>query len=261
MAVAGLAEHREISGMVHAHRARALHERLDDDGRDLVRVRGERALHLGEHPPAVGLPAVARLAQVAVGRGHGDHVHQERLVHLLVELDVADRERAERLAVIAVRERDEAPLLRAAEVLPVVKGHLDGDFDGRRAVVRIEATGEACGQQPDERFRQLEDRRVRESREQDVLEPPELFDDRGIDARIRMAEQVDPPGADAVEIAPALEILQPDAFAARDRNERQPLVVLHLRAGMPDDGQVAGGNRGVRGCRRHRKTSVCDWKR
>ena len=72
VAVAGLAQQRQVNRVVHAHAAGALHERLDDHRADLVRVPGERRLHRGEHPAAVGFPALARLARVAVGRGDGD---------------------------------------------------------------------------------------------------------------------------------------------------------------------------------------------
>ena len=53
VAVAGLAQHCEVGGVVHAHRARTLHQRFDDHGCDLVRLSRERSFHLGEHPPAV----------------------------------------------------------------------------------------------------------------------------------------------------------------------------------------------------------------
>ncbi|MNP49748.1 hypothetical protein D3C76_1439550 [compost metagenome] len=54
-----------------------------------------------------------------------------------------------------------------------------------------------------------------------------------------MAEDVDPPGADRIQVAPALEVFQPDAFAAADRNDRQAFVVFHLGAGVPEHVQVA----------------------
>ena len=72
-----------------------------------------------------------------------------------------------------------------------------------------------------------------------MLEPVELRGDRGVDARVRVAEQVHPPGADGVEIAPAGEILEPHARAAPDRDQRQLLVILHLRARMPHVREVA----------------------
>ena len=45
--------------------------------------------------------------------------------------NVAHGERAERLAVIAVGQRDEPALLGAPEVAPVVEAHLERDFDRR----------------------------------------------------------------------------------------------------------------------------------
>ena len=64
----------------------------------------------------------------------------------------------------------------------------------------------------------------------------ELLVDGGVDARVGMAEQVDPPGTDGIQIAPAVKVIQPCARTARDRHQRQgaAVVQLHLRAGMPD---------------------------
>ena len=90
------------------------------------------------------------------------------------------------------------------------------------------------------------------ARDQDVFEAIDLLADRRVDPRIRVAEQVDPPGADAVEVAPALEVFEPYALAARDRHERQLLVILHLRAGMPDDCEIAGRDCVIGGLACHR---------
>ena len=67
-----------------------------------------------------------------------------------------------------------------------------------------------------------------------MLEFAELRGDRRVDARIRVAEQIDPPGAHRIEVAAAVEIVEPRAVAARDGHERQRFVQLHLRARMPD---------------------------
>jgi hypothetical protein len=80
---------------------------------------------------------------------------------------------------------------------------------------------------------------VRETGEHHVLELVQLRDDGGTDARIRVSEEVDPPRAHAVEIATTVEVIEPRAFAARDRHERHCLVLLHLRAGMPDGSEAA----------------------
>ena len=111
--VAGLAQQLEIHRVVHAHAARALHQRLDDHGGNFVRMARQGCFHGRELAPRVLGPGFSRLALVAVRRGHRDGVHEQRAIDRLVQLHVADRERAKRFAVIAVGQRDEAPL-RAA---------------------------------------------------------------------------------------------------------------------------------------------------
>ncbi len=79
-----------------------------------------------------------------------------------------------------------------------------------------------------------------EAGEDDLLEAPQLLGHGGVDARIRVAEQIDPPGADRIQVALAGEILQPGSLTAADRDQGQVLlVILHLRAGVPDVREVA----------------------
>ena len=92
---------------------------------------------------------------------------------------------------------------------------------------------EPAGRQRREPLGELDHRPMREAGEHHVLELVELRGDRGADARIRVAEEIDPPRAHRVEIAAAVEIVEPRTLAARDRHERQRLVLLHLRARMP----------------------------
>ena len=126
-----------------------------------------------------------------------------------------------------------------------MEAHLDRDLDRGRAVVGEEAAREARGREAGERLGELERGRVREAGEQHVLEAPGLRGERRVDARVRVAEEVHPPRADAVEVAPALEVVQPYALAALDRHERQALVVVHLRAGMPHHREVARRDLGI----------------
>jgi len=72
-----------------------------------------------------------------------------------------------------------------------------------------------------------------------VTQLAELVRKRGVDARVTVAEQVHPPRADGIEIAPAFEVVEPAALSPRHRDERQRFVVLHLRAGMPHGRQAA----------------------
>ena len=160
-------------------------------------------------------PALAGLAVVAVGRGRRDHIHQQRRVDLLVERDIADGQRAQRLAVIAVGERDE-PLLRGlADIAPVVEAHLHGDFHRGRAVVGEEAARET-------RRRQAQSATPPDRSPARCVNPAKITCSsssscaahRGADARVGVAEQVHPPGADGIEIAAAVHGLQPHAVAA-----------------------------------------------
>jgi hypothetical protein len=47
-----------------------------------------------------------------------------------------------------------------------------------------------------------------------VFELIQLIPQRRVDARVAVAEQVDPPGTDAVEKAPARIVVQPQALAS-----------------------------------------------
>jgi hypothetical protein len=169
--VAGRAQQLQIDRIVHAHAAGALHERLDDDGRYVGMMFRERRLHLREHATCMIGFAHARLARIGVGRGRRDDVHQQRLVDGFVQIDVAHRERAERLAVVAVRECDETGLARVAGVPPEMEAHLDRDLDRGGAVVREEAAIEARGREARELLGERHGGLVREAREDRVFEP------------------------------------------------------------------------------------------
>jgi hypothetical protein len=39
----------------------------------------------------------------------------------------------------------------------------------------------------------------------------------------------------------AVEVLQPDTPTTPDGDHREVLVILHLGAGVPEDGEIAGG--------------------
>ena len=143
--------------------------------------------------------------------------------------------------MIAAGQADEIGLLRTAGVAPVVRAHLQRDLGGRGAVAGVEGVAQA-GQRA-EALRQLHHRLVRQSGQHHVIERVELARQRGLHARVAVAEQVDPPGADRVEVAPAVGVDQPRPFGARDREQRLGFEPLHLRAGMPDRAAAALGQR------------------
>src|SRR6185369_10439568 len=67
-------------------------------------------------------------------------------------------------------------------------------------------------------LRQFDRRFMREAGEDDVFEAIELVLDRGGDAWICVTEQVRPPRADRVEVAPPVVPDEPGSVAARNRN-------------------------------------------
>ena len=91
---------------------------------------------------------------------------------------------------------------------------------------------------------ELDCRFVGETGEHHVVEAVELVAERGDDARMAMTEQAGPPRTDRIEIAASVGCGQPRAVGARDRQHRQGFVVVHLRARVPHDRKVAGGEVG-----------------
>ena len=220
--VAGFAQQLQIERVVHAHAGRALHQRFDDHGADLVRVlRQQLAPSPRNARRASVLGGFAGLARVRVGRGHGDHVHQQRLVDLAVQLDVADGQRAERFAVVAVRQRDEA-VLRAARGCASSESSSSARLRSRssRCRRRNSASGRAARGATSRSASCTAGSWVKPAKIT-CSSVPSCVAMRRVDARVGVAEQVDPPGADGVEVAPAVVAVQPDAFAARDRDHRQ----------------------------------------
>ena len=263
VAVAGLAKQLEVDRVVHAHAAGTLDQRLDDDGGDFMVVLGQGLFHGGEHIPRVLFPAHALGAQVAIRAGYLEGVEQQRLVSVGEQRHVAHRHRRHGFTVVAVGEGDEAFLLRLAAIQPVVVAHLQRHLDARRAVVGVKHLGQPGRGDLHQALGQFDHRLMGEAGQHHVLKAVQLLADACVDARVGMAEHIDPPGADRIQVALAVEIFQPDALATADRNQRQALVVFHLRAGVPEHGQVAlhprcicvhglllGRDREPRGCMR-----------
>ena len=105
-----------------------MHERLDDHRGDRVLVLRERVLQ----------------GSGVTGR-HSERVEQRGSVERVEEIDAADGDRADGVAVVGVLEGDEARSFRTgiARLLPVLKRHLERDFDGGRAGVGEEDMLEA----------------------------------------------------------------------------------------------------------------------
>src|SRR3990172_299356 len=110
------------------------------------------------------------------------------------EIDPADADRAQRVAVIRLLNGDEPGLSKPppAALLPVLEGHLQGDLDSRRAVVGVEDLGEPVRRDPDERLGQLDGRRVREAEESGMSDLGKLRPDGPIDQWLPVSVYIDP---------------------------------------------------------------------
>ncbi|MNV47961.1 hypothetical protein D3C71_1398450 [compost metagenome] len=235
----------QVHRVMHAHAAGALQARLQDHRADLARVLVEQG---GQR--VCGLVRTLRGAlpgfgQVGVRRGRKQRLGQQRRVHPAVQRDIAHRQRAQGLAVVAVLQRDEARAVVFAAVAEIVEGHLQGHLHPGRAIVGVEHLGQrvASGLARGDRQQALGQQHRRfmaEPGQHHLLQLGGLPGDGRADARLRMAEQIGPPTAHRVQVALAVVIDQPRAFATGDRQQRQGVrVFTHLRARVPQHGQVA----------------------
>ncbi len=225
--------------MVHAHGAGALHQGLDNHCTDFVRLLTENLLHRLKLAAAVVLPGFARLPIKTIGAGCGDHFHQQGFVGFFIKGDIAHRQSAQGFAVVAVGQVDELALAGKALVSPRMKAHLDCYFDGGGTVVGKKTLAEAGGRDLHQSLRELDNGLVGEAGQNHVLQFIHLLLDAVVDARVAVAEQIDPPGTDRIDITIAVKVFQPDSLAASNWNHGQLLVVFHLGTGMPQGAQVS----------------------
>ncbi len=239
VAVAQRAHQLEVERIVHRHAGGALHQRLDDEGGDVVGALGEQGLQVGggAAPHVLGVFALARVTRV--GRGHHARGAQQRAVGVLEQGHVGDGQRADGLAVVAALQADEFALVVLAAVAPGVKAHLERDLHRRGAVGGVEGMPEHIAGHVRQLLRQAHHRFMGEAGQHRVLELVELVLQRRVDARVGVAEQVDPPGADRVQVAFAVVVVQPGAAPVADRDQGHAFVVLHLGARVPHTAQAA----------------------
>ncbi|MNS79373.1 hypothetical protein D3C72_1130260 [compost metagenome] len=245
MGIAQLTRTLQIGRIVHAHATGALQPRLQDHRADFTRMLVEqRGQAVGGLARAVGrtLPG---LGQVGVGRGREQAFGQQRRIDAAIQRDVGQCEGTQRLAVVAVLQRDEARAPGLSAVLEVLEGHLQCHFDAGRAIVGVEHLGQrrAAGlarREGQQAFSQGDRRFMAEAGQHHLLQLSGLGGDGTTNARLGVAEQVGPPAADGVQVAVAVVIDQPGAFATGDRHQRQRVRMLaHLRARVPQHLEVA----------------------
>jgi hypothetical protein len=223
--VAQLPHVAQVALRMNQHPGGSLHERLQDHGGHLVAVLGQQALHVG---------GVARLRR--------ERVEEQRPVERVEEVDPSHRDRADRVPVVGVAQRDEAgpPGILAAGLLPVLERHLERDLGRGRAGVGVEDAGQAGRGELHQPFRQLDRRRVAEPEHGRVGDAVELGPDGAVDVVVAVAVHVAPQRGDAVDVAPAIGVDQVGALGALHDQRRLLLPAPLLREGVPEVRAVGG---------------------
>ena len=181
------------------HSARALQQRLDDDGGDFMPVLGKQLLQFVQALDVAGRAREADRAVRAIRRVGAQHRNAPGIERRGEGRIVAHGHRAGRVAVIRVFQRDNAALLGTPAIVPILQRQFQRHFDGGRAVVRKKDVTQRrrhdFAQPRGKLFRRL----VRKSREQHVLQPRGLLGDGLRDRRMRMAVQVYPPRRNRIQ--------------------------------------------------------------
>src|SRR5207248_1074039 len=166
---------------------RALHERLEDEGGDLLVAAGDDRLRR-EGSRLEAVPRAGRPAIHVRGRDAQD-VEEQRVEELVEEIHPADAHRADRVAVVRVAEGDELRLLRLAAQPPVLEGDLERHLDGGRSGIRVEDLVEdrlsiESGRALDELRGQLDGGRRGEAEQRGMPDVLELQLDGAVDLRL-----------------------------------------------------------------------------
>ena len=227
----------QVAFGVDEHAPGALDEGFDKQGGDAAGVPFEDFLQSLMTAPVAGPLVGAEGAAVGVGRGGGEGGEEEGAVDPVEEVDAADADGAEGVAVVAFREVDERGFFRTrvGPLLPVLKSHFDGDFNRGRAVVRVEDAGQFRRGDFNEFFGQPDSRKVGEAQEGAVGDPVELVPNGVVDFRDAVAVDVAPHGGGAVYVAHPVDVFQVDPVGAGDDDGVFLRVVPHLGEGMPDE--------------------------
>ncbi len=175
---------------------------------------------------------------IVEGRGP-QHREAQRVEHVGAEAVVADRQRADRVAVVGAAEREERRAPGRAAVVPVLERDLERLLDRRRAVARVEEVRVVDGHDARQRLRELDHDPVAVAEHRRVRAQRELADDRVVELGHVMAERGDPQRRDRVEVALAVDVDQLVALGAVDDDRVVVGERRHLREAVPYDLRVA----------------------
>ena len=150
----------------------------------------------------------------------------------------ADGDRADRVAVVGVAQRDEAAALGPAAVAPVLKGHLQRDLRRGRAVVGVEDAAQAGRRDLDEPLRELDRRRVREAEHRRVRDLLELRAHGTVDRRMGVPVDVAPQRRGAVDVCLAVGVVERAPLGPLDDQRLLLGPALLLGERVPEDAFV-----------------------
>ena len=223
MPIAELPHAAQISGRLDPHSRGALHQRLDDHRGDLLGMEVEHALELLRVAGPDPMPA-----------------EEERRVGGVEAVDPAHRHGAERVAVVAVRERDERgpPCVLSPSLAPVLERHLQRHLGGRRPGVGEEDPAQARRGELDQARRERGGAAMGQPEHRRMGDPLELVADRAVDQRMAVPVDVAPKRRDSVDVPLSLRVDQVGAVGALDHQRRLPAPFTLLGEGMPEVAMV-----------------------
>ena len=138
IACAQFAGGTQVGGVVHGHARRALDQRLDDQRGDLRVVLLQMLVERLRATQRKGFGVLVLAGIAPVRAGYGGVLPDQRAVGIAEQRHVGHRQRAQRLAVVAVLQAEELGLVRLPVIAPVVRAHLQRDLGGRGTVRSVE---------------------------------------------------------------------------------------------------------------------------
>ena len=216
---------------MEAHAARALADGLDDDRRDLVAV------------PLDGVGQVGDVRRIGrrlepVGRRVREHLARQDAgpqgVH--PPLGVAERHRAQRVAVVAPAPGEQPVAPRAPAPALVLEAHLHRHLHRHRPGVGEEDVLQRIRRHLHQPPGQADGRLVREAAEHHVAHATDLDHGGGVERRVPVAVDGRPPGRHPVDqLIPAVDRLrQPQAHPGGRLHHEWLVAAGHRRVWMPD---------------------------
>ena len=97
-----LSQPTQVARRMYEHAGRGLHERFDDDGRDLLMPLGQHALDIAQIMLGQALGRHAGWPTIDERRGHANHIEQQRLEHRVEPRHAPHADAAQRVAMIGV---------------------------------------------------------------------------------------------------------------------------------------------------------------